>query len=559
MRKKQRNIRSIFNIMKKILNIIFMLLFILIFFEFITAEKEYDLGEKKVIGRDKKGVDKELKIIKKTNEKIKLEEIDIKLDDEKIEVIKEPEITIDSKAGEGALIDTKPARVIDNKMIFGMGGYKRIDSFNYLIDYGKEDTENDLFYFFHIDRVIRGQDRRNSNVDSDNFAGKIEYKFVSLGLSHSIKDENFPGRKGATNIVNSFKHEKVSCLNLKLKLLSDIDQNLIFGFDLYSKKVESISTPEREYKNNYYNFFASYDNFFNMASFRTFVKFTLNYYRDNMFPDKTGCLKLGAESKMRQKGDNPFIIELKLGGEYVNRNEQKKEYNYLGNIKITKYLSRSFSLGLGVEKGNMNKASKDIFSSFSFDNDILPFYRLKREDNLKAEFIASLNRGIFLLTGRARHMQSKEKIIYEEDSTTIPDEIPIRVLNHSKIVEWQEVHILNSYNISYMLKINMIYIYRNLKNIPFSPYHRFVTSLGFSISKYTVQLEGKYYSPFYGSRNENNKINEYKNLNLRNSYYFSPNLVIGLNIYNLINWKSEKKTEYPIGQRKIMLELRFNY
>ena len=64
-------------------------------------------------------------------------------------------------------------RGINNRILFGLGGYRKVDSFRYLIDYTKEDYLSGLAYYFHVERSIRGEDRRNSDIDKDGFKGKI--------------------------------------------------------------------------------------------------------------------------------------------------------------------------------------------------------------------------------------------------------------------------------------------------------------------------------------------------------------------------------------------------
>ncbi len=541
--------------MKKIL-IIFLLFF---FFHPLIAEKEYDIGEKKVIGEDKREYKDELKIIKSTNKKKKLiKDTQIKIREEKIDVFEEDEIKIvETDDTLKSLIPGEDSKGIENQIIFGLGGYKRIDAFKYLIDYKKEDRKKNFSYFLHVDRYIRGNDRKNSDMDSDNYMGKIWYKNIYLGLSHTIKDENFPGRTDALLQVNSFKKEKISELNFKSKLFSNKKSSLQIGSDIYSKKLSSLSTLQRQYKNNLYNFFTSYDNFFNMGNLKNFMQIEIGYYRDNMPDDKISCINMGIESKMKLSSNKTISFDIKLGTEFIDRNKEEKENNFIVYIGANKYLNKNFRLGLNFEKENLNKVSKNIFNGFEFDDDILPFHHIKPDNNIKGEFTANFDKKNIYLETKLRHIRSKDKIIYKEDYS-LNNEVVIKVLNNTRTISWQEAEFKASYTYS-ILRGEIKYIYNNLKKIPFTPVNKFIMILIFKYKKIENKLEGKYYTTMYGDMEGINRIKEYENFNLYNNYRFNQNLLISLNIFNLLNSGTMKKTKYPIDLRKIMLEFKINY
>ncbi len=366
-----------------------------------------------------------------------------------------------------------------------------------------------------------------------------------------------------------FRHNP---LNLKTELLSDINHELGLQTDIYSRKLKS-STELRGFKNNYYDAFISYSSFFSISSLKNLMKVRTGYYRDNIFPDKISVGKIVTDSKMKQKGDRTLSFDVKLGGEYYDRNKKKQDCHYIAGLGINKFISRSLSFGLNVEKENMNKISRDIIDGFKFDDDILPLSGVKYlygmnpftvvtgvrpDDNFKAEFLTSFIIGGMLLQAKVRHLYSRNKIIYEEVDFLLQDEVPIQVINYYKDVSWQEVAIKNSYAFS-IFRGELSYVYNNLKNIPFNPEHKFFVGLIFQYWKFENRISGKYYSPMYGKVEQRNKIKEFKTIDLLNSFKFNPNLIISFNVLNLINSDSEKKTKYPIDQRKIGLEFKITY
>ncbi|MBU1078375.1 MAG: hypothetical protein KKH98_13845, partial [Spirochaetes bacterium] len=519
----------------------------------LSAQEEYDLGEKKVIGEDKREYRDDINIIKNTNSRQnkKEEEIELKLKDEKAD-IHDTDDTVSIKAKKEDLL-TPGGKVKDqrNNMLFGAGGFNRIDSFHYSVDYTKEMPEKGLDYYLHINRFIRGEDRKNSDIDSDHYLGKVRYKRFSLSLSHKIKDDNLPGQKNAVDQVNSFKNEKTSELNSKFDILSDKRQNIDIGMDVYSQRVASLPTFRRNYKNNLYDLYLSWDILYQFAGLKNYTLVKAIYYRDNMPDEKNSCIKLDTVSKIKTVNDPTLSFDLKAGTEYLINDDKDKENNYNFLLGINKDLSREIFLGLSIQNEDVNKISKYLFSGFEFDDDILPFGALKNDNTFIAEITAGLNLKHIYLETKMRAHRSKDKIIYEEDHS-FPGETAIHIINYDDTLRWQELEGHLSTKIK-SFKGEVKYIYSDLKNIPFTPVHKFIFNLIFDFKRLTNRIEGKYYTEMVGLRNNNNVLPDYRTIDLYNTYKFSQNLFINLNMLNLFNSDSWKKTDYLIDQRKIML------
>ena len=257
--------------MKRICLIIILLIF---YWLPIQAQNEFDLGEKKVIGEDKSKVTNDLKVIKVTNQnhinqagqELKLREEAITLPDNRPDISRTATGPTNSTPFSGALKN-------ENNFIFGLGGFKQIDAFNYSIDYSKKDEDKDLTYIFNIKRDIRGVDRRNSDIDQDHFNGDFIYKQFGIGLTHDIKDEDFPGRISASSNVNTFKQETSSAMNLNLNILFSVNNTIKITSELYEKKVSSDPTPVREYNNTLYKIDGIYETFLYLGSLKELDEF----------------------------------------------------------------------------------------------------------------------------------------------------------------------------------------------------------------------------------------------------------------------------------------------
>lgn len=536
-------------------------LFILLFTINLSAQREYDLGEKKVIGEDKREYHDEVNIIKKTNSKQDKNnnDIKIKLKEEKIDIHdKEERINLKGNSEDHITLSSRDSlHEKKNHMLFGSGGFKRIDSFHYAIDYTKNVQDKDLTYFLHIDRYIRGEDRDNSDIDSDQYIGKIWYKRFSLSLSHLIKDENLPAQKESTSQVSSFKNEKTSQLNTEFNIYSGQKRKLNIGMGIYSQNISSLPTIQRNYKNNLYDFYISYDTLFRFLGLKNYTLIKALYYRDNMPDDKISCIKIDTTSKIKVQNDRSLSFDLKTSAEYLIRNKVNNENNYLLLIGMNKYLNKYLFIGANIEQENSNKLSKDLFNNFEFDHDILPMSGIKHDNNFTGEIKAGLNTQRIFLQFQARHHHSKDKIIYEEDYS-FPDETAIHIVNYDQTIKWQEIECKFSTLVS-IFKGEIRYIYSNLENIPFIPQNKFILNLIFNFKRLTNRIEGKYYTKMYGLRDNENALPDYRTIDLYNTYKFSNNLAINLNVLNLINSDSQKKTGYLMDQRKIMLEFQIMY
>jgi hypothetical protein len=527
----------------------------------LFAQKEHDLGDKKVIGKDKRKFSEDANIIKKTNNKNLIDkDNEVKIMEQTLNIGELPGIELPElpDTGDGLTSGQENERGLENKMIFGLGGFKKIDSFRYLVDYTKDDKENDFAYYLHIDRNIRGRDRQNSELDMDNYSGKIWYGGLFLGLAHHIKDENLPGKGDAQFQVNTSKEDIYSELNFSLDIISTKKHKWKIVSDIYSRELMSLTSPERQFVNNLYKAYTAYDNFFKIGTFNSLLQFHLGFFRDNnMIDDKTSSYNFHVMTKMKQQSSTAYEIDMKLGTEYMIKNSVTKKLNYSGLLQVSKKMNQKFSLGLGVEKENLYKLNKDHYSDFLYDTDILPIMDLKKDDNFKASLLMNLNVWDIFLESKISHHMSRDKIIYMEDDF-LNDEIMIKITNSMKKLNWQQIE-LKASTAFYVFRGEVKYIFSTLNDVSFHPQHTGIMNLIFKYKIMENRLTGRYYSRMYGDLDLDQNLPEYKNIDLNNDFQISDNLTISINAFNLFNFKGERKTKYPVDQRKIMLEFKIIY
>ncbi len=533
--------------------------------------------------QDKRNKDNKLKEIKdigdikKTGEKIVIKD-DKKVENE-IKEIKTAEKTDDStkQPSENVIVTSNENRFKDNTIIFGAGGYRRVDSFKYIIDYTNEFKDKDIMYYLHLGRDINGEDRGNSNIGIDNYFGKIWYKNYNLGLYHIIKAYEYPGEKNALSEVRSEKEEKSTELSFKYTAFSDPEKSLKAGINLFTKNCDANSI-EREFENKNIKFSLDYDKIVEMDKYKNFLSAKGSYFTDTIESSyfilngsskkgKTGAFRAVLEDKVKIKDMNDLTVILKGGVEFASKSNVSDEKNFVLGLRGEKSFGEKFGIGAEFEKDSMTVSNRDILEKFEIDSDIMPFKELNSESTMKAEVSGYCNLNSVYGELKVRYMNSNNRIYFEEGiDSSLVDEREIYVKNYNRSLNWGELELKGSHTYkNYRTEIK--YIHSTLDNISYTPKNRVTASIIYEYKKYKSYLDGKYYGIVYnkaekdynGNNNSREEVGGVFTLDWKNSYDLNEKTTLSFNILNMLNAEKDYKVNYPMAGRKLSLEIKIKY
>ncbi len=538
---------------------------------------EYDLKERQVFGEDKSKNGENLKEIK-----------DVKLSGEKAVVeFKEPtkekeEESVKKIEISGEVKDvtpvTKPQVIItenedrlkENTILFGAGGYRKIDSFKYIVDYTKDFKEKDFTYYIHLARDLKGEYRKNSDIGIDNYYGKVWYKNTTIGLYHIIENSKLPGVEDAAAAVKSTKDDRTTELKLKHTIKSNQDSSLRAGIDIFQRDVES-STVIREYSNSYFDLDVEYDKVIDFEKYKDFFKVKGKYMNDNIdlgsFSDgKTAGFMVEAENKVTVKNDPSLIFQIRTGFEAADKKNNADERNLVAGVKIEKVFNKKFGAAVEVEKDGFSMSNREINGSFKFDNDVLPFGDLKSEDNLKIEAVGYFNGEKSYLEAALRKMSSSNKVIFSETAAGLTNEIAVAALNYNKDIDWTELQLRGSYTYN-NLRGEIKDIISTLDEISFYPKNSLIATIVYEKGKYKTSVAGNILSKMYnlpeynsaGVKNSRDRLDTQFTIDWYNNYKISEGIEGGFSITNLFDSKKEYKSGYNIDRRKISAEIKVRF
>lgn len=579
-----------------------LLVFLIIVSSIAICGEEYNIREKEIVGEDKWERDINIKdkkditigeIDSKEVLSINLDNIgfydeiddDFIIDDIKIENIAKTEdmtynITIYST--KNVVADSKDISSVpnDNYVIFSSGGYKNIDAFKYIVDYAK--TENDVSYYLHLGRDINGKYRDNSNIKIDNYFGKLWYKNFDISASHTITDKEIPGQKN----MNTFsdRESRETELNTMYKLYTDGDSSFLIGGEFYHKGMNS--DIFREYNSDEFGVTLRYEDIYNISKTDNILDFNLNYKNESRkskrFLDKDGNLYdvkneylrfiLNNNIKLKENKDLQFYVS---GGiESAKKETMDDEVNYFAKLKGTKRLTDNFEASIIVEKNTMNKDYKTILNSFIYDDDIIATGDLNNEDQFDLGIEGVYMQENYMLSIGATHKYVKNKLVFSElrnplDETQlfINGDSIIGITNHFETLNWMELT-AKAYAEYGDFKTNMKYIFSTLKDVGFSPKNTIDVDFIYSKNRFETKLNDRFYSNMFNSEykisksvvNTNRKeIENYNILSWYNTYRLSETVTVGFNIENILGENKDYKTNYPLSDRKYVVELKIKY
>lgn len=538
---------------------------------------EYDLKERQVLGEDKSKNGENLKEIK-----------DVKINNDKANVeFKEPAKEKEEESAKkievsGELKDVAPVtkpqvimtenedRLKENSILFGTGGYRKIDSFKYIVDYTKDFKENEFTYYIHLARDLKGEYRKNSDIGIDNYYGKIWYKNSTVGLYHTIENSKLPGIESSPVSVKSTKDDRTTELKIRHTIKSNQDSSLRAGIDIFKRDVES-STVIREYNNNYFDLDVEYDKIIDFEKYKNFFKVKGKYMNDyvdlgSSTDGKTAGFIVEAENKITLKNDPSLIFQIKTGFEAADKKNNSDERNLIAGVKIEKLFNEKFGASVEVEKDGFSMSNREINGNFKLDNDIIPFGDLKSEENFKIEALGYINGKNSYLEAALRKMSSSNKVIFSETSAGLTNEIAVAALNYNRNLDWNEIQLRGSYTYN-NLRGEIKDIISTLDEISFYPKNILTTTIVYEKGKYKTSVAGNLLSKMYnlpeyngaGTKNIRETLDTQFTLDWYNNYKISEGIEGGFAITNLFDSKKEYKSGYNIDRRKISAEIKVRF
>ena len=541
------------------------------------AASEFDLKERQVLGEDKSMQTEKIKEIKdvkgnenKNNVTLKEDSSNTQNDVKEIKIdgndVKTSNLIINKPQ---VIITDNEDRMKENTILFGLGGYRNIDAFKYIVDYTKDFKDKDFTYYIHLARDIKGEDRDNSDVGIDNYYGKIWYKNSSIGLFHTIENTKLPGIKNSTSVVKSTKDDKTTELKFKHTFESNQDYSLKAGIDLYTRDVKS-TTEIREFNNDYFDLNIEYEKMMETGKYKNFVKVNGKYLNDNVDLNigkdgKTAGFLVVAEDKVTISNDPSLIFNLKTGFEAVSKKINENERNLNLGIKAEKLFDDKFGVSVGVEKDGLSASNRETLGIFKLDNDILPVGDFKSEDNITIEASGFYNGKNSFGEMKIRNINSKDKVIFFE-STVITNEVPVAATNYGKTVNWTELELKGSYTIK-NFRGEIKTLFSTLDEISFVSKNILTATGVYEINKYKTSVAANYYSSMYNlpefdsqnNKNNRDKLDSRITFDWINSYKINDTMEAGLSVLNIFNEKVEYKNGYPMDGTKVSAEIKVKF
>lgn len=548
-----------------------------------SEEESYQLQDKQVIWENKNADNTNVQEIKDISTKKETESVIVKENQQKEPEIKDIKTTPEDKKiefpkeqpAENLIVTSNESRFKDNTILFGAGGYSKIDSFKYIINYTNEIKEKDFTYFIHLGRDINGEYRGNSDIGIDNYYGEIWYKKYNIGLYHLIKSYDYPGETTANSEVRSVKKEKSTELSFKYNAFSDSEKSLSGGFNFFNKNTTA-NPIEREYENNNIKFFINYDKIVEIDKYKNFLSATGTYFSDkinskyfgNSDYGKTGAFRAVLEDKVKVKDLNDVTIVLNGGVEFASKKSVSNEKNFVLGVRGEKTFGENFGIAAEFKKDSMTLSNREIISQFEFDSDIMPFKELSSESDMKIELSGFCNFKNIFGEAKVRYMNSNDKVYFEEgtDYVALPNEREIYVKNYSNSLNWVELELKGSHTYK-NYRTELKYTLSTLDEISYSPENKITTSLIYEYNKYKTYLDGIYFGKAYnqaekdgaGNTNQRDTVGGAFTLDWKNSYELNEKTTVSFNILNIFDNEKEYKTNYPMPGRKIGVELKIKY
>ncbi|TDT71496.1 hypothetical protein EV215_0872 [Hypnocyclicus thermotrophus] len=540
-----------------------------------TKDNEYDIstevkGElKKVynVGRDLKDGIKDIDI---KDIELKNLNIDTKVDIENLTAeTKETALNVNDDLNEINIDDIienvknlSNTKKDSNIFYMGIGGYKKLDAFNYGINYTSK-YEN-INYIINLKREVAGEYRTHSDKSTDYFSIDMDMDKYNVKISHELLNQDFEGIKNVG--TGTDKKYSNTDFDLKYELKNEAKESIFLGTNMYIS--ESTSTEVlRNFSNYFIKLYGEYEAVINSNQFNHILLTEGGYYIDRFDESGTGVLYVDVNDRFKYDKYKDIDFKATAGLEIANRQHEKSETGLNFGFEGTKPLKNNISVSAFINNINKNSNYRNLVNNFKIADDIIEIVDASNnQTELLTEKNFNIGTGInyikdsLYLEGKLKINNAKNKIVYQEKSISATENA-IEIYNYSSNINWIELlskatYTKDNYKGEFILDLS------TLEKIAYSPKSTIKLNGSYEMGKNMYELSLVNYGKFYTTDAKDTSrylIKSYNLVNFKYNYKLSPEMKISFNINNLFNNKSEEMKGYTINGRKLMLNFEMQY
>ncbi len=449
----------------------------------------------------------------------------------------------------------------DNYLYLGFAGYNEIDGLEYGLQYG--DTYEDVNYRIKLDRNVKGEDRKNSNVSLDSLNVLLNYKKLNSEFDIKILDENYPGMISSINQVESSRRLAEYSANLEYTLFEEKEDMSSINVDIYHAESDSVSLSTssytRQWKNTNVNLWGEYEKLVRDEDTNHLLEGRFGYMYDEMYTGESGTLYLEGKDRFKIESLKDFDFRAGLGIESSTKKNIEDEFNFSADFEVSKKINNNSSVYGMVKKNNRVKSSRDIKDSFKYVNDIVAFNELKTEDNYVATVGANYTYDKLFLEAFTDFNNSLDKIYFEQVEVDLGRENAIIARNYNERINWIDLGFKGTYLLDNSLRSELNLLYTTLDKISYIPRLKVNLATVYEIDKYETRLVINYNGDMYANLDKQNKLGSFLTVDWFNVYNFGPNVNGSFGIENVFNQDKEIMSGYPIDGRRFSLRFNMKY
>ncbi len=449
----------------------------------------------------------------------------------------------------------------DNYLYFGFAGFNEIDGLEYGLQYG--DSYEDIDYRIKLDRDVKGEDRKNSNVSLDSLNVLVDYKKLKSEFDIKILDENYPGMVNSISQVESSRKLAEYSADFNYTLFEEKEDMANLNVDIYHAESDSVSLSTSEYtrqwKNTNVNLWAEYEKLVRDESANHLLEGRFGYLYDEMYTGESGTLYLEGRDRFKIESLKDFDFKAGLALESSTKENIEDEFNFSADFEASKKINDNLSIYGIVKKDNRTKSSKDIRDEFNYVNDIVAFNELKTEDKYQGTFGANYTYENLFVEAFTNFNSSTNKIYFEQVEVDTNRENAIIARNFGDTLNWFDFGFKGTYILENNLRSELNLLYTTLDKISYIPQLKANLATVYEIDKYETRLVINYNGDMYANLNKQNELDSFVTVDWFNVYNFSQNVNGSFGIENIFDQDKEVMSGYPIDGRRFSLRFNMKY
>jgi len=445
----------------------------------------------------------------------------------------------------------------ESRVFFSLGGHDSISNYKYgLIDNSRIEKYG-IDYNLFIKRENFEENRSNSKISSDLINTSFTKDKLALKLELEKGQQEFPGMKKQATPVKTDKEFTNFGTEVNYSLTEDTTVGIKYSYGSNSSESLANTSYTRDY---------SYSNV------------EINGTKEFLYKDSYGShsidAKLGAFiDKNRDEKNNILFVEGKDRFSLTNlkdidfnamvKLEGGKDTNLSLNLIASKKLDEEKKVNGGFYIDSDYTSYKDVVKN-SYVNDVLAFSDIKNEKSYGLKGGITYTKDKLYSNLDVSINSSKDLITYEAIEVDTGREKVIVPVNYSKRVSYMDAKAKVSYTKNENLRGEGSLYLSTLKDIAYKPNFRAEAEAIYNKDKYEGRVKysingGMYTKNEKATETNREYINPYGTVDFLNTYSFSKDYVLSLNVTNILDSKAEKMQEYPINGRLISLGVEIKY